>query len=113
MCLFQKCCVSSKTEGCFLIVCPGSVLYNWLDELDTWGYFKAKLYHGNSKKGVLEQAAKGKLDVVLTTYETMKINLVSGPARTRLNPRAFACLCFSFFPWFWLIFKLAHVMSMT
>ena len=23
----------------FLIIGPGSVLYNWMDELDTWGYF--------------------------------------------------------------------------
>ena len=66
-----------KQEGCFLIVSPGSVLYNWRDELDTWGYFKVRLYHGSSKEGVLEYAAKGKLDIVLTTYETLKINLVS------------------------------------
>ena len=23
----------------FLIIGPGSVLYNWMDELETWGYF--------------------------------------------------------------------------
>jgi len=25
----------------FLIIGPSSVLYNWLDELDVWGYFTA------------------------------------------------------------------------
>ncbi|KAK3752131.1 hypothetical protein QZH41_019253 [Actinostola sp. cb2023] len=66
----------SQTEGCFLVVSPGSVLYNWQDELDTWGYFKVRLYHGSSKEGVLEHALKGKLDIVLTTYETLRLNLV-------------------------------------
>jgi SNF2 family DNA or RNA helicase len=23
----------------FLIMCPASVLYNWIDELNTWGHF--------------------------------------------------------------------------
>lgn len=25
--------------GPFLIIGPGSVLYNWMDELEAWGYF--------------------------------------------------------------------------
>uniref|UniRef100_A0A6P8HG51 DNA excision repair protein ERCC-6-like 2 isoform X2 n=1 Tax=Actinia tenebrosa TaxID=6105 RepID=A0A6P8HG51_ACTTE len=68
---------NEKTEvkRCFLVVSPGSVLYNWRDELDTWGHFKVKVYHGNSKEGVLEEAMKKKLDVVLTTYDTLRINL--------------------------------------
>ena len=41
-----------------------------------WGHFKVRLYHGTKKEGVLELVAKGKLDVVLTTYDTMKLNLV-------------------------------------
>ncbi|XP_032218750.2 DNA excision repair protein ERCC-6-like 2 isoform X2 [Nematostella vectensis] len=66
--------VSTK-KGVFLIVCPGSMLYNWKDELDTWGYFRVKMYHGSSKEMVMDQAAKGKLDVVLTTYDTLRINV--------------------------------------
>ena len=26
----------------FLIVGPASVLYNWVDELETWGYFTVR-----------------------------------------------------------------------
>lgn len=26
----------------FLIISPGSVLYNWMEELDTWGYFTVR-----------------------------------------------------------------------
>lgn len=26
----------------FLVVGPASVLYNWVDELETWGYFKVR-----------------------------------------------------------------------
>jgi len=29
----------SVTKDPFLIIGPGSVLYNWMDELETWGYF--------------------------------------------------------------------------
>ena len=30
--------ISTEREV-FLIVGPASVLYNWVDEFDTWGYF--------------------------------------------------------------------------
>lgn len=29
----------SAPKDPFLIIGPGSVLYNWMDELETWGYF--------------------------------------------------------------------------
>jgi SNF2 family DNA or RNA helicase len=74
--VFQEKDGVSKVDGCFLVVSPSSVLYNWRDEPDTWGHFKVKFYHGNTKEGVLEQAAKKKIDVVLTTYDTLRINLV-------------------------------------
>ena len=29
----------SSEKKVFLIIGPASVLYNWIDELETWGYF--------------------------------------------------------------------------
>ncbi|XP_046356993.2 DNA excision repair protein ERCC-6-like 2 isoform X1 [Haliotis rufescens] len=59
----------------FLIIGPGSVLYNWLDELDTWGYFTARKFHGSDKKSCLAEVKKGKLEVVVTTFETFRDNM--------------------------------------
>ncbi|KAK3092117.1 hypothetical protein FSP39_025371, partial [Pinctada imbricata] len=59
----------------FLIIGPGSVLYNWLDELETWGYFNVGKYHGAEKTECLKDIKKNKYDVVLTTYETFRDNV--------------------------------------
>ncbi|NWV82015.1 ER6L2 protein, partial [Dasyornis broadbenti] len=64
-------CNPKKT---FLIVAPLSVLYNWKDELDTWGYFKVSVLHG-SKKDDLSRIKQGKYEVALTTYETLRLYL--------------------------------------
>ncbi|XP_044166630.1 DNA excision repair protein ERCC-6-like 2 isoform X4 [Acropora millepora] len=64
-----------KVSGTFLIVSPGSVMYNWKEELETWGHFKMGLFHGNTKEDTLQRTLRGRLDVALTTYETMRNHL--------------------------------------
>ncbi|KAM9367342.1 DNA excision repair protein ERCC-6-like 2 [Phaethornis superciliosus] len=59
----------------FLIVAPLSVLYNWKDELDTWGYFKISILHGSKKDDDLSRIKQGKCEVALTTYEILRLYL--------------------------------------
>ncbi|NXM75843.1 ER6L2 protein, partial [Serilophus lunatus] len=59
----------------FLIVAPLSVLYNWKDELDTWGYFKVCVLHGSKKDDDMSRIKQGKYEVALTTYETLRLYL--------------------------------------
>ncbi|NWR71772.1 ER6L2 protein, partial [Centropus unirufus] len=65
-------CNAKKT---FLIVAPLSVLYNWKDELDTWGYFKVSVLHGSKKDDDLSRIKQGKCEVALTTYEILRLYL--------------------------------------
>ncbi|NXO26708.1 ER6L2 protein, partial [Cisticola juncidis] len=65
-------CNPKKT---FLIVAPLSVLYNWKDELDTWGYFKVFVLHGSKKDDDMSRIKQGKCEVALTTYETLRLYL--------------------------------------
>ncbi|XP_042542597.1 DNA excision repair protein ERCC-6-like 2 isoform X2 [Dipodomys spectabilis] len=65
-------CVAKKM---FLIVAPLSVLYNWKDELDTWGYFRVTVLHGNKKDNELIRVKQRKCEVALTTYETLRLCL--------------------------------------
>ncbi|XP_076093658.1 uncharacterized protein LOC143064602 isoform X2 [Mytilus galloprovincialis] len=58
----------------FLIIGPGSVLYNWMDELDTWGYFTVGKFHGTNKEQCFADTKKGKHEIVITTYETYRDN---------------------------------------
>ncbi|NWU84596.1 ER6L2 protein, partial [Onychorhynchus coronatus] len=65
-------CNPKKT---FLIVAPLSVLYNWKDELDTWGYFKVSVLHGSKKDDDMSRIKQGKYEVALTTYEILRLYL--------------------------------------
>uniref|UniRef100_A0A2K6GPR7 DNA excision repair protein ERCC-6-like 2 n=1 Tax=Propithecus coquereli TaxID=379532 RepID=A0A2K6GPR7_PROCO len=64
-----------KTVQMFLIVAPLSVLYNWKDELDTWGYFRVTVLHGNKKDNELIRVKQRKCEIALTTYETLRLCL--------------------------------------
>uniref|UniRef100_A0A8C6PQV7 Excision repair cross-complementation group 6-like 2 n=1 Tax=Nothobranchius furzeri TaxID=105023 RepID=A0A8C6PQV7_NOTFU len=68
---------SKQSNPCkvFLIVAPLSVLYNWKDELDTWGYFQSVVVHGLRKEEELARIRKGRIEVALTTYETLRLCL--------------------------------------
>ncbi|XP_008710025.1 DNA excision repair protein ERCC-6-like 2 isoform X1 [Ursus maritimus] len=65
----------SIAKKMFLIVAPLSVLYNWRDELDTWGYFRVTVLHGNKKDNELIRVKQRKCEIALTTYETLRLCL--------------------------------------
>ncbi|XP_038559899.1 DNA excision repair protein ERCC-6-like 2 isoform X2 [Micropterus salmoides] len=65
----------SKPNKVFLIVAPLSVLYNWKDELDTWGHFQCVVVHGLRKEDELARIKKGRIEIALTTYETLRLCL--------------------------------------
>ncbi|XP_051924442.1 DNA excision repair protein ERCC-6-like 2 isoform X1 [Hippocampus zosterae] len=64
-----------KPKKLFLIVAPLSVLYNWKDELDTWGHFQYAVVHGLRKQEELARVKKGRVEITLTTYETLRLCL--------------------------------------
>ncbi|KAI1103147.1 P-loop containing nucleoside triphosphate hydrolase protein [Jackrogersella minutella] len=55
-----------------LVICPGSLIQNWKNELDRWGWWEADLYHGANRDDVLGAARAGRLEVMITTYTTYK-----------------------------------------
>ncbi|XP_057688552.1 DNA excision repair protein ERCC-6-like 2 [Corythoichthys intestinalis] len=65
----------SRPNRLFLIVAPLSVLYNWKDELDTWGHFQYAVVHGLRKQEELARVKKGRVEITLTTYETLRLCL--------------------------------------
>ncbi|KAM9858612.1 DNA excision repair protein ERCC-6-like 2 [Aulostomus maculatus] len=64
-----------KPSKVFLVVSPLSVLYNWKDELDTWGHFQCVVVHGLRKEEELSRIKKGRVEIALTTYETLRLCL--------------------------------------
>ncbi|XP_033875288.3 DNA excision repair protein ERCC-6-like 2 isoform X1 [Acipenser ruthenus] len=64
-----------EAKKIFLIVAPLSVLYNWKDELDTWGYFRGTILHGTKKEAEFARVKRGKCEFALTTYETLRLCL--------------------------------------
>ncbi|KAG7481221.1 hypothetical protein MATL_G00064260 [Megalops atlanticus] len=73
--LSQKSSEKQKSNKVFLIVAPLSVLYNWKDELDTWGYFRSIIVHGTRKEEEFARVRRGRCEVALTTYETLRLCL--------------------------------------
>lgn len=59
-----------------LIICPGSLMANWQDELNKWGWWHSELFHGSKegRQNVLQQAKSGMLEIMTTTYTTYRIN---------------------------------------
>lgn len=68
-----------------LVVCPGSLIMNWRNELNRWGWWHTDLFHGVNKDDVLGSARAGRLEIMITTYDTYKnsrssINMVQWDA---------------------------------
>ena len=59
-----------------LIICPGSLMANWQSELDRWGWWHTYKYHGHLKdrEAALAAAHKGRLEIMITTYATYRLN---------------------------------------
>ncbi|KAF6817945.1 Switch 2 [Colletotrichum sojae] len=55
-----------------LIICPGSIIQNWKNELDRWGWWKVDVFHGPGKEDVLSTAKAGRIEIMITTYTTYK-----------------------------------------
>ena len=60
-----------------IIICPGSLMLNWLSELKCWGWWHAELYHGkvDHRQAVLDGARSGHVEIMITTYTTYKLNM--------------------------------------
>lgn len=55
-----------------LVICPGSLIMNWKNELNRWGWWHIDVFHGANKEDVLGTARAGRLEVMITTYDTYK-----------------------------------------
>jgi superfamily II DNA or RNA helicase len=67
---------SSQWYPKVLIICPGSLMDNWASELNTWGFWEIDRYHGSAqnKEAVLSAAKSGSVEIVITTYNTYRLN---------------------------------------
>ncbi|EXJ62102.1 hypothetical protein A1O7_02535 [Cladophialophora yegresii CBS 114405] len=66
-----------------LIICPGTLMENWKDEFQRWGWWYVETYHGGAtqRHDALLQAEAGMLEIMITTYHTYRahkeeINLI-------------------------------------
>lgn len=59
-----------------LIICPGTLMNNWKDEFERWGWWHVDLFHGNvsHRHEVILEAQAGMLEVMITTYHTYRAN---------------------------------------
>lgn len=65
---------AGKSYPKVIIVCPGSLMENWKSELQRWGYWSVDLYHDKTKDSALQAAKNGRIEIMITTYTTYRIN---------------------------------------
>ncbi|CEJ55898.1 hypothetical protein PMG11_02127 [Penicillium brasilianum] len=53
-----------------LIICPGTLISNWISELQRWGWWHVDVYHGSNKDIALHAAKSGRVEILITTYTT-------------------------------------------
>ncbi|KAB8342992.1 hypothetical protein FH972_022586 [Carpinus fangiana] len=59
-----------------LLICPGSLIINWKNELDRWGWWHVDVYHGDNPHGkdaALQAAKSGRCEIMITTYTTYRL----------------------------------------
>lgn len=56
-----------------MVVCPGTLIENWKNEFERWGWWHVDAYHGMKKDEVMEAATSGRLEVMITTYTTYRL----------------------------------------
>lgn len=61
-----------------MVICPGTLISNWRNEFDTWGWWAVDVYHGSKeqKESALDAARSGRLEIMLTTPTTYKKNRI-------------------------------------
>jgi SNF2 family DNA or RNA helicase len=59
-----------------LIVCPGTLMRNWEEELEKWGWWQIYVYHGPpaEREAALNAATQGRAEIMITTYTTYRNN---------------------------------------
>ena len=55
-----------------LIVAPKSTVPNWKAEIATWSHLRAGMIEGKNFRDVLDEAREGRIEVVITTYDTCR-----------------------------------------
>ena len=56
-----------------LLVCPGTLIRNWQDELRRWGWWHVDVFHGATKEAAYDAAVAGRLEIMITTYPTYRM----------------------------------------
>jgi DNA excision repair protein ERCC-6-like 2 len=57
-----------------LIVCPGTLIQNWKSEFQRWGWWNVDAYLHDNKEAALQGAKSGRIEVMITTYATYRMN---------------------------------------
>ncbi|KAK5165695.1 uncharacterized protein LTR77_008618 [Saxophila tyrrhenica] len=57
-----------------LIICPGSLMSNWRSELERWGWWHIATYHNSGKADAIAAAEQGRLEIMITTYQTYRLD---------------------------------------
>ncbi len=66
--------IQKKELGCILIIVPAAVVNQWVEEFHYWySPARVEICHGNKKEKALKKAKRKECDVIISTYDTLRI----------------------------------------
>ncbi|CAB9512414.1 regulator of chromatin subfamily A member 3-like 1 [Seminavis robusta] len=82
--------VDSDIPICTVIVCPKTVISNWLEQIDTFvkpGTFRVQVYTGTPKQRskIIEKVQDNEIDILLSSYETISAEFKEDAKDYKIN----------------------------
>ena len=85
---FAKECDETDVPFCTLIICPVSVMSNWVHQIESHvkpGVLRVQIYHGQDRHHIIDLIRSREVDIVITAYNVLASELPEDTSQSKSN----------------------------